>query len=563
MGVPTFPMVQRMATRARILAPSILALGLCVSGGMVACSAEYSRGPEGSVTSDAGTDAGPAIVNPGTLNCGASEADLYGDPGDLSKFGNGDVIKCKDDGVVTAAQLKADLDAIRNETIVDQGKPTETTFTNTYKGRAPVSDTHVYRVLYKTTRANGSASGAPGYSVATLYLPVKPVGEKLPLVLVARGSRGQAPTCAPSKYAKSATIVETDNKDGAYVQDDYTALVFPLAGAGFAVVATDNAGYSPFNYGKASNLPSGYAQLDDVARSYLDSAKPLKAALGAASNDKMVLVGLSQGGHTLLGALEAANTYPVVGPIVGAAAYAPLWYTQRSWGITLNPLSITVAGVLLNKSAGVPGAIWYHYSHAELLDGPGEGVKLFKPGMQAAVKKWFESTCWSRTYAELAAALPAGAQGSSADFFNEDMVAAFNSTNIVVGRSCDGSGNQALCQKWLDRYKADHPVHTGAAKDIPILLAYGLKDTTIPKERFACVVDKLKEGRSAEQFGKVEYCVNGEAGHGGSVLLESDYVNDWIKAKAYGTAAPAPNPTACPTTTWDGSITCDTLLPND
>jgi pimeloyl-ACP methyl ester carboxylesterase len=556
-------MVQRMATRARILAPSILALALCVSGGMVACSAEYSRGPEGTaVATDAGVDSGPSFTNPGSLKCGASEADLYGNPGDLSKFGNGEVIKCKDDGVLTAAQLKAELDAIRNETILDEGKPTETRFTNTYQGRAPVSDTHVYRVLYKTTRANGSASGAAGYSVATIYLPVKPVAEKLPLVLVARGSRGQAPTCAPSKYTKSSTVLEIDNKDGAYVQDDYTALVFPLAGAGFAVVATDNAGYSPHEYGKPSNLPSGYAQLDDVARSFLDSAYPLKAALGSSVLDKMVLVGLSQGGHTILGSLEAANTYPIAAPIAGVAAYAPLWYTQRSWGITLSSLA-PIAGVVLNKSAGVPGAIWYHYSHAELLDGPGEGVKLFKPTVQAAVKKWFESTCWSRTYAELAAALPSGAQGSSADFFSDELSAALGSADLISGRSCAGSSNATLCQKWLDRYKADHPVHTGAAKDIPILLAYGLKDTTIPKDRFACVVDKLKEGRSTEQFGKVEYCVNGNAGHGGSVLLESDYVNDWIKAKAFGTAAPAANPTACPTTTWDGSITCDSLVPND
>lgn len=548
--------------RARTLVSSFFVLGSFAATLAVGCgSPNYSRGPD--VT---GTDAGPSPdagpVGPGSLKCDATEAEVYGDPGDLSALANGAVIRCKDDGILTKEQLKTTLKAIENETILDEGKPTQTTFTNKYEGRDPVSDTHVYRVLYKTTRANGSASGAAGFSVATVYVPVTPIAEKLPLVLLARGSRGQAPSCAPS-VNEGGAVVNVDNKDGNYVHDDYVALAYPLAGAGFAVVATDNAGYSPFNYGKASNLPSGYAQLDDVARSFLDSAYPLQAALGDKALDKMVLVGLSQGGHTILGSLEAANTYTTAAPIVGVAAYAPLWYTQRSWGITMTQLSVDVAGVVLNKSAGVPGAIWYHYSHAELLDGPGEGEKLFKPQLRPAVKKWFESICWSKTYAELAASLPTGAQGSSADFFSDEMTAAIGGGNLVFGRNCDGSPNAALCNKWLDRYKADHPVHTAKAKDVPILLAYGLKDTTIPKDRFACVVDKLKEGRSAEQFGKVEYCVNGNAGHGGSVLLESDYVNDWIKSKAFGTPAPAANATACPQSTWDGSIACDSLLPND
>ncbi len=545
-----------MVTRSRSIIPSVLVLGLMASAGMVACSAEYSRGP---VTSTETVDAGAAdsgAVGPGSLDCTATEAEVYGDPGDLSALANGAVIKCKDDGVVTAAQMKTALEAIENETVPDlPNQP----FTNEYAGRAPTSDTHVYRVLYKTTRGG---SGDAGYSVATMYLPVTPVAEKLPLVLLARGSRGQAPTCAPSMH-KDVPLVEIDNKDGNYVHDDYMALAYPLAGEGFAVVATDNAGYSPFKYAEASNRPSGYAYLDDVARSFLDSARPLKEALGDKSADKLVLVGLSQGGHTVLGSLEVANNYPTPGPIVGVAAYSPLWYTQRSWGITLSPLSVSIAGVLLNKSAGVPGALWYHYTQAELKDGPGEGVKLFKPSLQAAVKKWLETTCWSKTYAELAAALPVGAQGSASDFFSDDMNAALSNADLVFGRSCAGSGNMSLCEKWLARYKADHPVHTGAAKDTPILLGYGLKDTTIPNARFSCVVEKLKQGRSAAQFAKVEYCVNPEAGHGGSVLLESDYVNDWIKSKAFGTAAPAANATACPQTTWDPALSCDSLLAND
>ena len=540
-----------MAARNRSILSSLLVLGIAGAASLVACSATYSRGPDGAPP-DPKPDAG--FTNPGSLKCGATEAELYGDPGDISGLAAGAVIKCTDDGVLTAAEMLAELKAIASVTTPDTGEP----FTNRYEGRDMKSDTHVFRVLYKTTRAGGAA----GYAVATMYLPVKPVAEKLPLVLVARGSRGGAPLCAPSRH-ENTPIVTTDNKDGNYVHDDYLALVYPLAGEGLAVVATDNAGYSPYKFGEATNLPAGYAHLDDTARSYLDSARPLKAALGAASSDKLVLVGLSQGGHTVMGSLQVANTYATPGPIVGVAAYAPLWYTQRSWGITLNPLSIAVAGVVLNKSAGVPGAIWYHYTHAELMDGPGEGVKLFKPSMQAPIKAFVENICWSKTYAALGAALPAGAAGGASDFFSDEMNLALKDADLIFGRSCSGSGNLPLCEKWLARYKADHPVHTAKAQDVPILLAYGLKDDSIPPARFACVVEKLKQGRSAEQFSKIEYCVNPAAGHGGSVLLESDYVNDWVKAKGLGTAAPAANPKACPQTTWDAAKACDSLLPND
>ena len=562
MGAVTPLKLHRMDMRTPSLDSRVLALGIVVTSGVIACSSpNYSRGPEAPVAVDAGAaDAGPADASPPSFaaSCTATEAEIYGDPGDVAGGAPGDIIKCKDDGVLTAAQLKTTLDGLRNETILDEGTANQTTLIETYKGRAPVSGTHVYRVLYKTTRAGG----AKGFAVATLYLPTTPIQEKLPLVMVARGSRGQAPKCAPSQH-RDAPLVLEDNQDGNYVHDDYVALAYPLAGAGFAVVATDNAGYSPFDYGKAANLPSGYAMLDDVARSYLDSAYPLKTAIGAASNDKLVLVGLSQGGHTVLGAMQAANEHRKAGPIVAAAAYAPLWYTQRSWGITLNPLSVSVAGVLLNKSAGVPGSSWYHYTHAELQDGVGEGVKLFKPAVRDAVKRFVETTCWSKTYAGLRAALPQGAAGSSGDFFSDEMNAALGTANLIFGRSCADSQSPALCAKWLDRYKADHPVHTGAALDVPILLGYGLKDQSIPNARFACVVEKLKQGRSAAQFAKVEYCINPGAAHGGSVLAESDYVNDWIAAKAYGSPAPAANATACPTTTWDPATACDSLLAND
>ena len=543
---------RRLLSTTCALALALLAATLapaCASSDGAGAAAD--AGAAGTSVSDSWSDAGSAAW---AGACDATEAELYGDPGPIAAKASGTVLRCKDDGVVRAAAMDASLRAIRTTTTLDDG----TSFTDTYQGRAPVSDAHVYRVLYRTTRAGGT----PGFAVATMYLPTKPLAEKLPLVLVARGSRGQAPLCAPSRH-RAGPIDDADNRDGNYVHDDYLALVYPLVGKGLAVIATDNAGYSDFAHGTATNLPSGYAQVDDVARSLLDSAYPLKTALGARSLDKLVLVGLSQGGHTVLGSLQMANEFPLPGPIVAAATYAPLWYTQRSMGITLSPLSVQIAGIVLNKSAGVPVSIWYHYTHAELLDGPGKGLELFKPAKRAAVKEFVEDLCWSKTYPGLTATLGAGEQGAAADFFSDEMVTALAGADLVFGRDCAGSGAPALCEKWLARYQADHPVHTGKALEVPLLLAYGMRDTTIPKARFACAVEKLGQGRSAAQQGKLAYCVNDNVGHGGSVLAESDYVNDWLAAKALGLPDPEPTATQCSQRAWNAAIPCDSLLPND
>src|SRR5207244_566326 len=94
---------------------------------------------------------------------------------------------------------------------------------------------------------------------------------------------------------------------------------------------------------------------------------------------KVVLVGHSQGGHSALSALSLGESYGAEAPIVGVALYAPLWLSQRSWGAILEP-SVALDTYTLAKQP-LPNAIsiWYHYSQAELLDGPGEGAKLFKP----------------------------------------------------------------------------------------------------------------------------------------------------------------------------------------
>jgi hypothetical protein len=96
-------------------------------------------------------------------------------------------------------------------------------------------------------------------------------------------------------------------------------------------------------------------------------------------------------------------------------------------------------------------------------------------------------------------------------------------------------------------------VLTGAAAKVPILLAYGLKDTRIPAQRFKCGVEKLEQSGNS-----LEFCIDPDANHTGIVLRQSEYVNQWLLGKALG-SAPAGK---CPSTTPPPDA-CDPLNVND
>ena len=249
--------------------------------------------------------------------------------------------------------------------------------------------------------------------------------------------------------------------------DDAYRLAYTLVGNGYAVIVPDLAGYA--NFGAANNPPSAYAQAADVGRSTLDGSRALKQ-LYPQLEDKTVLVGHSQGGHSALSALALGESYGAQGTIAGVAVYAPLWLSQRTWGSVLEPGIANDRDYTIEKLAG-PSAIpvWYHYTQAELLDGPGEGIKLFKAEKQAAVKQFIDGACWGE-YKLLS---------DNATFAYELFVDSFPTT---IGYPAAGLGQcngDATCEKWVARYKADRPNLTGAAATTPILLMYGGADTTI------------------------------------------------------------------------------------
>jgi pimeloyl-ACP methyl ester carboxylesterase len=479
---------------------------LVLAGAFTACTEDTPK-PLGAGDTDAGS-AAPTLEAP-SLPCTDPADSVYGDPGPLAPDPNarGAVLRC-------AREADLSKDAM-------QAKLTELG----YAGKPLTSGARVYKISYRTER--GDANGTPGVSSGIVYVPDTPRAERLPVIVGARGSRGQAARCTLSKFDPSL--------DG--INGDAWRMIYPLVGSGFAMIVPDLAGYA--NFGAPNNPPSAYAQAADVGKGTLDGSRALKQ-LFPALDDKVVLVGHSQGGHSALSALAMAESYGASGEIVGAAVFAPLWLSQRSWGAILYrpagqafPLADSPAGNV---------SVWYHYTQAELLDGPGKGKELFKADKQAAIEEFVKNECWGSTkLAEL---------GTYADELFDATFISEISLPAAAGAKCSSE----ICERWVSRYVADRPHLGGKALEVPILMAYGMKDTTIPPSRMKCALDRLQADGA-----KLTVCVDAEESHGGIVSAKGDYVADWIASIALGGPAPA----ACAANETALTEPCATPPPND
>jgi pimeloyl-ACP methyl ester carboxylesterase len=501
-----------------------LALGSIGASGLGGCSSEKLPEPNPPGVCDPSTTecdggAGGLTLKTPALPCADAPQSVYeAPPATASSAQKGDVLRCGVDPVLTKDALTAKLAEVG------------------YKGKAPTSGARVYRVLYKTER--GDAKNTAASSSGLVYIPDTPRAEKLPVVVAARGSRGQAAACTASKFDSAAEAVN----------DDLYSLVYPLVGAGYAVVLPDLAGYA--NYGAEGNPPSVYAGAADVGKSTLDSARAI-LQLFPVLEKKLVLVGHSQGGHSALAALALADSYGQGLPVAGVAVYAPLWLSQRSWGAALySGVSKDYPIATVPSIAAV--SAWYHYTHAELLDGPGEGKKLFAPGKQDQIKAFVDSQCWAGKYPSLEAL------GTTPDDLYDPAFVSKISLIAAGINECDPT--EPVCSKWMKRYAEDRPHLTGTAAQTPMLLLYGGKDTTIPPTRMQCALDRLKQDGT-----KTTVCVEPEATHGSIVDVRSDYVADWVGNVALGGPAPA----ACPSDEKalvddkGAPLKCATPPPND
>jgi pimeloyl-ACP methyl ester carboxylesterase len=494
--------------------------GSGVGGALGACSSSSggsATGGDASTLGDGfGSEGGVGTFEP-EIACTDTIASVYADPGDVSDKPIGAILKCAKDQDLSAAQMTAAM-AVTTDGGGSAGEIP-------YSGTPLTSGAHVYRVLYRTTRGNTAA----GYSSATLLLPETPrlgVGARLPVIVSAHGSRGQAGPCAPS----------LDNEAGAYVQEDFQHQIYPLVGLGFAVIAPDLAGYA--NFGGTNNPPPTYSNRLDVGQSFLDGARALRNVIPSSVTDQVFLTGHSQGGSTALNALSLADTYGSGGVIAGVALYSPLWFSQVGYaGIFELPQDFT----LDSGSIAAPVSIWWHYTESYLLDGPDAALELFSPEAGAVVQSFVNNDCWSPSYPDLQAA------GNTAnDFFSQTYQSAITTAAIpILGDGTCSTGTKAeiaLCNTWIGRMKADWPHLTGGAAKVPILIYYADNDTTLPPDYVQCVFNRLTSDQANYQ---VCYDEN-PVGHPGVVSENASNVVDWIASKTVADGG-TPSLTHCST----------------
>ncbi len=455
-------------------------------GSLQACSSTSSTPTEAGTGGEGGPPV-PASDASVVIPCNDAIEAIYGDPGALTGE-PGTVLRCAADRVWTRAELE---DFSKKNDFAYTGKP----FT---------SGARVYRVSYRTER--GTTPPTPGYSSALVFVPDAPVAGA-PAIVAAHGTAGQAARCAPSRD-------KFDQKANAFA-----AMIFPLVGAGYPVIAPDYAGYA--NYGAPGNPPSGYAASADVGKGVLDGLRALRKMVPGAASDKNIVIGHSQGGHSALSALALSESYGV--PLSGVVTYAPLWFNQGTWGALL---LLAEQYPIESNAFPIGVSVWYHYSHAELFDGQGKGVEVFAPSKRAAIKEFFDTACVNET--DRLKALGT----LSTDLYDPAFA---DSVKYAAAGITDCSATDATCKKWQERYASSRPHLTGKTAKVPQLVLYGTKDATIPPDRAMCGFDRLKSDGAAYKV-----CLTPDATHSGVVGIRSGYVNEWIASVTLGTPAPAP-----------------------
>jgi alpha-beta hydrolase superfamily lysophospholipase len=500
--------------RAAIALSLVLLTSSTLGVELMACSSSNNNhaSGDGGRASDSGTDAAPMGTFTPEIPCTDTVSAVYADPGDVSSFAPGAIIKCAKDVDLSIQQLTDAVDVTEGGYYAYSGKPL-------------TSSVQFYRVLYRTER--GDPNNSPGYSSALLLIPDQPrlgTGANLPAIVSSHGSRGQAGHCAPS----------LDDPAGQYTEEDFQHQVWTLGGLGYAVLAPDLAGYAAF--GAAGNPPPSYDDALDVGRSTLDGLRALRNIIPHSLTPQNVITGHSQGGYTAFAALAIADSYAADVPLSAIAVYSPLWLSQRSWGALLfDPTTYAFS----NSAAGVV-SMWYHYTHSYLLDGPDAALELFQPSQGAAVTSFVNNDCWSASYPDLMAA------GASAnDFFTADYVSAIDRAAVPALGDGNCNGN-ALCQTWLARMTADYPHLPAAAAQVPTLLFYANNDNTITPDDMQCVFNRLT-GDNANYH--VCYDPN-PVGHSGVVAENASYVADWIAYETLDGGAPVTG-------------NCSTIAPND
>jgi predicted esterase len=458
------------------------------SGASTSPAQEASTGDEGgldeggdaaSAQPEAG-DASPVTASIPVIPCIADPTSVYGTPSGLPPMSmdqRGAVVACGVDATYSVSDVVAKLAA---KSVV---------------GVTPTSGTTFYRIAYRTYRDDG----VEGLSSARVYLPSTPRATPLPVVAVGHPTQGLAPSCAPSMNA-------TDLDD----------LALPWAAHGFAVIATDYAGL-----GTAGT--QGYTDNHDQAHSLLDSARALRAMLDPrALDDRVLLVGYSQGGGAVLASQGLAGSYGAGGTVVAAVVFAAEYYARNdSFGYETMLDEPTALTISTGISKPVVAAM-RDYAFAYNVLGPSSAAVTFPSAEQSGIQGAITTLCQTPFGGYLQ-----GVAVHVGDIFDD----AFRASLLAC--ETGASGCTGLASQFHAWSQADVVAPDPAGP--PVLYVQGLTDSIMPPaQEAACNIAELTAAGV-----DVQVCVDPPAEHQTVVPRNVATALAWSEAKLAGSTPPA------------------------
>jgi predicted esterase len=435
--------------------------------------------PEGG-GSDASADAGVSPADTLVVPCTDAVGDVYITPPGLPAMDmsvRGKVIRCAPDTTLSLGDITADFAS------------------NSVIGVTPTTDVDVYRIEYRTYRDDG----VPGASSARVYLPRTPRSLPLPVIAVAHPTEGLAASCTPSQ---SSTSLEDE--------------ALPWAASGFAVVASDYAGLG-------TEGVQGYMENHDQAHSMLDSVRALRSMLApAVFDDRVLLVGYSQGGGAVLASQGLAKSYGAGGNLVGVVVFAAEYFARMN-SVQLVTTLQNPTGLTITSGVTVPVVVAtrdYAFSYNVL--GADAGGATFPDSGSSGIEGSLMSLC----------EVPFGGyiQGVAPhlgdifdDGFRTSLLACIQGTT-----GCSGVGSQYY--QWLQNDLVA-PDPQGA----PILYVQGLSDTIMPPaQEAACNIGQLTDAGVS-----VQVCTDQAASHTDVVARNVPFALQWSESVLYGGTRPA------------------------
>jgi len=451
--------------------------------------------------SDGASDGGTGIAAADTVvvPCTNAVGDVYLTPTNMPAMDmtlRGNIVACALDFSLSLADIATDFSS------------------KSVAGVTPTTPVDVYRIEYRTYRDDG----VPGLSSARVYLPHTARSATLPIIAVAHPTEGLAASCTPSQ-------------DSTSLEDE----ALPWAASGFAVVASDYAGLGTPGV-------QGYLDNHDQAHSMLDSVRALRSMVApSVFDDRVLLVGYSQGGGAVLASQGLATSYGSGGTVVGVVVFAAEYFMRMN---SVQFVTALQSPDELTIQTGVTTPVVvatrdYAWSYNVL--GPDAGGVTFQAGTASGIESQLMALC----------EIPFGGyvQGVAphmGDLFDEgfrtSLLACIGgpSAEDDAGGDAGCSGVAAQYYQWLQNDLVA-PDPQGA----PILYVQGLSDGIMPPaQEAACNIGQLRDAGVS-----VQVCTDQAASHTDVVARNVPFALTWSESILYGTTPPTCSPAGMPACT--------------